>query len=224
MSERPTFKAPNDTQRLVIVGRTGTGKTYAGAWQLAMRRFDRMPWIIVDYKRDALLNDIGATEIQIGALPAKPGLYIVHPLPDDKEAMETWFWAIWGRENIGLYIDEGYMIGDSAAFRALLTQGRSKKIPMIILSQRPVYLSRFVFSEADFHQVFHLNDKDDRKTMQRYLGDAVKLDAKIEKYHSTYYNVSEDAAVILSPAPDEETMFAVFDEKLARTKERLRVL
>jgi hypothetical protein len=224
MTDAAQFVLPKDDQRLVIIGRTGTGKTYAGAWQLAMRRFDRIPWIIFDYKGDKLLNDLGATEIQVGYIPKKPGLYIVHPLPSQKEEVEQMMWKIWSNERIGLFIDEGYMIGDSEAFRALLTQGRSKKIPMIILSQRPSWLSRFVFSEANFYQVFHLNDKEDRKTMSRYLGDGVNIETRLPEYQSVYYSVDNDTVTVLAPAPDQETLFRVVDRKNALTKERLRAL
>jgi DNA helicase HerA-like ATPase len=156
------LRLPNDTQRIAIVGRTGSGKTYAAAWHLSKRNFDTMPWIIFDFKYDPLLQNLGAIELPLGTLPDKPGLYIVHPFPDDKEGIDNYLWQIWKHENIGVFIDEGYMVGDSSAFRAILTQGRSKRIPMIILSQRPVWLSRFVFSEADFFQVFQLNILNDR--------------------------------------------------------------
>ena len=216
------FQLPDNTQRLVIVGRTGTGKTQAAAWQLAMRDIGFFRWIIFDFKGDELLNDMGATEIDLGELPKKPGLYIVHPTPDETEGVEDYLWKIWASGNIGLFIDEGYMIGNSAAFRALLTQGRSKRIPMIILSQRPVWLSRFVFSEADFYQVFWLNDSEDRKAMQRFI--PFDMERRQQKFHSVYYAVSLDSIDILSPAPDKERILQQINAKTARTKERLRLL
>ena len=43
-------------------------------------------------------------------------------------------WEIWKRGGIGVYVDEGYMVGNNnPAFRAILTQGRSKEIPAIVL-------------------------------------------------------------------------------------------
>ena len=160
------IRLPDDSHRITIVGRTGSGKTVAGLWHLSKRDFLSMPWVIIDYKTDKNINSIkGAKNLSLKDTPKKPGIYIVHPLPGQDEEITEFLWKIWARENIGLYVDEGYMIGSNPAFEALLTQGRSKNIPMIVLSQRPAWISRFVFSESDFFQEFHLNDKRDRKTM-----------------------------------------------------------
>jgi len=210
----PDFVRPGDDQRLVIVGRTGSGKTQAGAWQLAMRDFHAMPWLILDYKRDALLNSIGAQELPLGKIPKKPGLYITHPLPTEGEQVEDLLWKVWQNENIGLFVDEGYMLGNSAAFRALLTQGRSKKIPMIILSQRPAWLTQFVFSEADYYQVFHLNNREDRKKLENYMGETFKLSASMQDYQSQYYIVAQDRGMILTPAPGQTRIRQTFRAKL----------
>lgn len=209
------LRLPNDTQRIAIVGRTGSGKTYAAAWHLSKRNFDTMPWIIFDFKYDPLLQNLGAIELPLGTLPDKPGLYIVHPFPDDKEGIDNYLWQIWKHENIGVFIDEGYMVGDSSAFRAILTQGRSKRIPMIILSQRPVWLSRFVFSEADFFQVFQLNILNDRKTIESFLRQDADLNVPLPDYHSYYYDVGKNDLKIMKPVPDESELLRVFNERLA---------
>jgi len=210
---------PSDSQRIAIVGRTGSGKTQSAAWHLSKRSFDTKPWIMFDYKGDELLNEIeGTQEIDLATVPKKPGLYIVHPLPDDNESVENYLWQIWANENIGLYFDEGYMIGDSPALRAILTQGRSKHLPVIILSQRPVWLSRFVFSESDFFQLFHLNDVRDRKTMRAFV--PADLDARLPQYHSYYYDVANDQITILSPVPKREEILETFSERLNVNKRK----
>lgn len=213
------YRLPNDTQRISIVGRTGSGKTQAAAWHLSKRRFDLMPWIIFDFKYDPLLEEIGAQELQLGEMPEYPGIYIVHPLPDQKEEVENYLWRIWSKENIGIYIDEAYMIGDSQAFRALLTQGRSKHLPMIILSQRPVWLSRFVFSESDFFRVFQLNYKDDRKVIESLLRQDADLNKAMPDYYSYYYDVSQNDLKIIKPVPSQDIIMQTFYERLKPLQE-----
>src|SRR5215469_12979317 len=95
-----SFRFPNNTQRLLIVGRTGSGKTQLAAWVLSFAPFDRQPYIIVDYKHDELLNGTDhIKEIALGEIPKKKGLYIVHPRPDiDDDAMNDWLFKIWERE------------------------------------------------------------------------------------------------------------------------------
>lgn len=218
------MRLPNDNQRIAILGKTGSGKTVAGLWQLSERSYDIMPWVIFDFKGDKSIAEIPYTiEIQItDPPPSEPGLYIVRPLPDDGEAVDAFLMACWRKERIGLFFDEGYMIGngkgDSRAFRALLTQGRSKNIPMIILSQRPAWLSRFAFSEADFYQIFWLNDIEDRKRVQGFLPrERADLHARLPNYHSIYYDVGKDKVDLLRPVPNSDSILATFERRLALT-------
>ena len=210
---------PGDTDRLTIVGATGSGKTVAGMYHLSRRPLDRQIWIVYDFKRDDLINEIeSAQHVALDSpLPDRPGLYIVHPRPGEEDAVDAHMFAIWERENIGVYVDEGYMIGsNSAGFRALLTQGRSKHIPMITLSQRPVYMDRFVFSESQFFQVFRLQHNDDVKSAQKFIPhDLSKL---LPRYHSYYYDAVDNRLVVLSPVPDRDAILDTFDSKLQRLR------
>lgn len=206
------FKLPTDDKRVAVIGKTGSGKTQAAVWQLSERSWHSMPWIIFDFKRDKLINQIpGVKELSLGKLPEGPGLHIVHPVPGQEEEVEKYFWQIWQHENIGLFIDEGYMIGDSEAFRALLTQGRSKSIPMIILTQRPSWLSLFVFSEADYYQVFYLNMKKDRQKVNEFV--PIDFNTRLPEYHSIWYDVNQDKILWLRPVPSDSVIIKRFQSR-----------
>lgn len=214
------LRSPDDSQRLSIMGKTGSGKTVAAAWHLSRRSFDTKPWVIFDFKGDGLIGDIedtGAKEIDLSSPPKKPGLYVVRPRPDQTEEVERFLWQVWKQEKTGLYFDEGYMIGNRCApFNAILTQGRSKEIPMITLAQRPAWLSRFVFSEADFFQIFWLNDFRDRKTVQSFI--PASLENRLADYNSLWYDVSRDQVVVLSPVPETTVILDTFHDRLAPKK------
>jgi len=214
------MRLPDDTQRLSIVGRTGSGKTVAAVWHLSHAAFDVMPWVVYDFKRDSLLSQIGeldgAEHIDTDFIPRRPGIYFVHPHPDDVELVQAQMWGIWAQENTGVYVDEGYMVcgpsNSNSAFRSLLTQGRSKRIPMIILSQRPVWLDRFVFSESDFYQLFALNHSGDRKKMMEYI--PADLSRPLPEYHSYYHDVARAETVVVKPVPIADEILKVFDRRL----------
>ena len=88
---------PSDSQRLTVIGKTGSGKTQGSAWQLAARSYTTKPWLVFDFKYDDLLNQIpGAKEYTLGdKLPKKPGLYLTHPRPGEEDKVESLLWTIW---------------------------------------------------------------------------------------------------------------------------------
>lgn len=214
MATNKVFRLPRDDQRAVIIGSTGGGKTQAGVWQLSERSIDLMPWYIIDFKRDKLINKIPFRQETTLSAPITdlPGVYIVHPLPDEDEAVENFLWNIWNHENAGIFIDEAYMLKKSAAFRALLTQGRSKNIPLITLTQRPVWVTQFVFSEANYMQIFWMQHPQDRKTVQPYL--EFNLENRLPPYHSVWYDIGADATFVLKPVPTEGQILERFRSRL----------
>lgn len=217
-----TIRLPKDSQHIIIIGRNGTGKTHAAVWHLAKSNFDVVPRVVFDFKGDELINEIDRAEhIDLSEVPRHPGIYIVHPTPFDIDEglVEGYFWKMYERESIGGYIDESYMVGNSPAFRTLLTQGRSKKIPLICLTQRPSWVTRFLFSEASYFQVFDLNDRRDKKTIESFV--PVNLDARLPEYHSYYYEVHRDKLTPLRPVPDKETILEEIETKLGKRRRML---
>jgi hypothetical protein len=209
------FRLPSNKQRIAIIGRTGSGKTIAGLWHLSNANFDVQPWVVIDYKTDEHIAGIERAQIiDTSFTPKRPGIYVIQPEPE--ESLHDFLTNILNRENIGVYVDEGYMMSEDyqteKRFKTLLTQGRSKRIPMIVLSQRPAWITRFVFSEADFYQVFHLNDIRDQKTVEAFL--PRNTYRRLPDYHSIYYDVGKNKVDYLAPVPDEETILEKIEEKL----------
>lgn len=219
------FRFPNTQQRVAVIGRTGSGKTRFGWWLLSKAAFDKQPFVIIDYKREALFASTERIrEIGIKELPKQPGLYVVRPDVGDVDGMEAWLWKVWTREHTGLYIDEGYMLPQNprGAFTALLTQGRSKHIPVYCLTQRPSWISRFVFSEADFYSIFQLNDDRDEKTVQAFIKrDRADVSQELEDYWSRWYDVAKRQAFIMRPVENEEKITAEIDKRLAPKRKEL---
>jgi hypothetical protein len=223
------FKFPTSAHRQLVVGTTGSGKTQAAVWNLAHRNLKSAPWIALNHKGDELLNSIeGAQHVDLDFIPKKPGLYVYHPVPEnDDDAVRALLWAIHRKGNIGVYVDEGYMISPrDPAQNALLTQGRSKKIPMIISTQRPVGLTRLARSESDFFQVFYLKNKDDRKVVQEFIPvdleelmvAPVNEEPKLPRYHSLWYDVHRNRLFKMQPVPSADDILDMFRPQLPQTK------
>jgi hypothetical protein len=210
------FRLPTNRQRVSIFGRTGSGKTQCGAWLLSTAPFDKQPYIMVDYKGDDLLNSIERVEeIGLNEVPKHPGLYRIQPRPEtDDEAMNAWLMKVWQREKTGLYIDEGYMLPKGGAFDAILTQGRSKNIPCICLTQRPCWISRFVFSEADYYAAFSLNHRGDRQKVREFFPADYDPEASLEEFWFTWYDVGKNNLFRMMPVPHADEIVGRIDERL----------
>ena len=218
------FRIPRDDERLTILGCTGSGKTTLAFWVLSKSPFHQKPYIMVDYKGDDLAGSIDRIK-EIGLnekIPSSPGLYIVRPLPSDIEAMEEWLWKVWHKENTGLFIDEAYLLPNKNALKNLLAQGRSKRIPVIAASQRPVDVPRSIFSEASHIALFRLNDRRDKKIVAEFTPEGM-TEKRLPDYHSFWYNVADhkiDDPVpyfTLQPVPNADEIADVINDRLKPT-------
>lgn len=213
------FEFPSPSQHTTIIGRTGSGKTQCGAWLLSHAPFHEMPYVIVDYKGDELLNSIDATEQSIYADPPdKPGLYIIHPMPHEDEVINSFLWKVHARGNTGLYFDEGFMVAKCKSLEAILMQGRSKKIPCFVLSQRPAWMNRYAFSEASHFAVFHLNDHRDQMKVKEFFRNY--QEDRYPEFHAQWYDVKHNRNFILPPVPSSAKILERFDERLTEMRER----
>jgi hypothetical protein len=210
VSETVPFDLPGPSDRTVILGQTGSGKTWFGVWLLSHQDIGRRPWIVFDYKREGLFQRLGrhAWRSQLtpsSAAPSKPGLHLMQPLESDDEAIDAFLWRVWQRGETGLYIDEAMMMpaGKGSGMRAILTQGRSLRIPVIALSQRPVEIDRYFFSESQFFAEFFLMDRDDRATLKRYT--PFQPDDVPAPFHCFYYDAKRRQTSYLAPVPPSET-------------------
>lgn len=217
------FTLPGIEDRTLVVGRTGSGKTFAGLWLLSEMPVDEMPWVIIDYKRESKIAAIPHAQfIDFNTIPQAPGVYIIQPLQNQHDEVTAYLEEIWRRENIGVFIDEGVMLARNDALDTILIQGRSKHIPVIMLSQRPVGISRFAFSESQYFMIFPNHDKRERKTVSEFttlFQEPELMEHTLPRYHSWWFDVSEQQKIPLKPVPSLDKIYATFERKLKPVEE-----
>lgn len=211
-----SFRLPSARDRITVLGPTGSGKTIAGLWHLSHASFDVRPFIIIDHKGDENLQQIDCPQVELGEIPKHPGLYYCNPLATQLEEVDNYLLDVWAQENIGLYLDEGYMFDrDGQGLIACYTQGRSKKIPMITLTQRPTGISRFAFSEAQFFQVFPFIDKRETAIARNFAPVPEYYKGEpLPEHWSWYYDVKKRASVPLRPVPKPGEILARIEARL----------
>jgi len=126
-------------------------------------------------------------------------LYLVSPAPNQDEALEAFLWKVFERGNLGLYIDEAALMPSGGAFQAILQQGRSKRIPVISCTQRPVSVARPVFSEASFYCVYRMSDKRDWRTIEGFV--PADLAVPLKPFHWRWYDVAANRLLTMAPVP-----------------------
>lgn len=215
---------PDDTQRLTIIGRTGSGKTQVGLWHLSQRSITSKPWIIVDFKRDRKIAEIPyLKEVDFrNPPPREPGLYVIRPVPEnDEEDVDKFLYYIWQYGNTGLFVDEGTMIGKLRSFRAILTQGREKEIPLITLSQRPFDLTTYIWSESEFFQILALQFRRDFQRIAEFSSVTEEQVRQLKPYWSLWYEVGTDQTRLFRPVPDRAKILETFRVRLAPKDETI---
>lgn len=222
------FEFPGNDDRVAIVGATGSGKSTAGLWLFSeSASFNKQPWIIVDYKGEKIVaqmlkrgdaNLIDMTK----AIPKRPGIYVVKPHPQRPEEIIDFLWKVYDRNKIGVFIDELMSVPKqfdlhNNPLQALLTQGRSKEIPMYLLTQRPARVSISTFSDATFIWEFELNRADDRKTVREYIPDNNTLFATeggLPRYWSRWWDSKRRLAFKLKPVPNASVILDTVSHRI----------
>lgn len=188
-------------------------------WNLSRRDYTERPWIIYNFKGEEDIDNIPyAHPTSVNSIPKVPGIFVVKPLPHETEEVEAQMWEIWKRGDMGVYVDEGYMIGsNNRAYRALLTQGRSKRIPMMNLSQRPVFMDKFVFTESEFWNIFELGSDQDEKKIKEYIRQDINTET-LPEFHSYYYDKKLKRLTIMEPVPDLPEIYDTFEKRLEKLR------
>ncbi len=192
-------------ERVIIAGRTGSGKTVGSLWLLS-----RSPglWIILDRKYDNTFDGVGPVvglDTNYEKLWEENRVLVVRPETSDPAELDKWIGVISERyQHIGLLVDELYYVhsngraGDGLV--GWLTRGRSRGQSFIGCTQRPAWISRFCFSESDYIVSYTLNLSDDRKRMYEFTGRKDMLQ-KTKRHKWSWYDVSEDRLTRFGKVP-----------------------
>lgn len=179
-----------------------------GAYLLSKQRLDKRPWIVIDFKDEELWDRVKRPAIQdlkLGTMPGKRGLYRVRIDPWQSEDLEEYLKDIWSHGNIGLFVDEVSLIPQRDAFKAILRQGRSRLIPVIACTQRPVDCDREVFTESNYMACFRLKDIRDYKIVQGMTG-TQGAERHLPPHWCWWYDAKENATFPLRPCPPPDSI------------------
>ena len=199
-------------KRAILAGRTGSGKSTLACWMLEnspghwfilnpkhTRAYDKLPDSVVvksayDFKRLE-------REIQ------RHRFVVVNPKQSEATPDGMDYFAQWVHDEfreIGLCCDELYtMHRQGVAGEGLLsylTRGRELGQSFFGQTQRPAWISQFLFSESDYIGEMSLNLVKDRKRMVEFIGHAAALE-KLPPHWWLWYDVTADSLRKFKPVP-----------------------
>jgi ATPase subunit of ABC transporter with duplicated ATPase domains len=200
-------------QRAIVSGRTGSGKSTLARWLL--NRSDQH-WVVFNPKHTAAYRKLDDAII-FKKFDAKAILsaikrykFVVLNFSGDEASADVMdavlLWLHENLRNVGVCCDELYTMHSSAGragdgLIGWLTRGRELKQSFLGLTQRPAWISRFLFSEADFIASMDLVLADDRKRLVSETGNE-NFNRRLHGHRWLWYTVSQDQIMLLGPVPE----------------------
>lgn len=190
-------------KRIAIAGSTGSGKSTLARRYLAQSRYH---WLIFNPKASRVFDPLRPVKLN----RIREGEVFRHLERDAFTSLQ--FPPRWGPdaqdelllraqerfENFGVLIDELYHIHKNgvagAGLTGLLTRGRELKQSFVGLTQRPMFVAKFVFSEADAIIEFSLRYEDDRKRMREYTGSDHALQ-RMREHDFLFFSLDTERAI-----------------------------
>lgn len=176
----------NTSQRTVLAGKTGSGKTTLA--HAFLKNIDRL--IVVDTKYT--LKGVDWSADVIYQMPERLGhefrlIVRTDDLPSLGESLIR-------LRDVYVYIDELYGVFSNAnkidpAWRALWTRGREFEIGVWGGVQRPANIPLVILTESDHFFIFRLTLKEDRERLAEIVGVKVPL---LPRYAFYYANPADE--------------------------------
>ena len=205
-------------QHVAITGQTGSGKTTALRSLIEHRPTTGL--IVFDTKMDPAFSDAGTVidhpeferEWSNDRVDEHPVLVFRSARYLEPDALDDILMRCHETlRNVTLLLDEGYMFHDRGqagpGLMALLTRGRSRGQTVMIGSQRPVWVSRFCFTEATHILFMRLRHPDDRKTVALSAGFPELSETVFPKFQGVWIH------------PDGKSSFTVVKEDSVQSPE-----
>lgn len=217
------FILPASSEHTAVFGRNGSGKTVFLTWLLSHASITERPWIIIDHKQDQYLSSIPRiNKIKFGELPKHAGLYLMRAGANDDDRLDQYLYSVLARGETGIFTDEGYSMPQREpryrGFKTVLSQGRSKHVPVLFATQRPSWINKSILSESNYFAAFHLHLVSDKKRALEFM--PARSVERLDDYHAHWYDVRRDAYMQIAPVDNDES-FSRIDQRL---RPRVRML
>jgi hypothetical protein len=191
-------------ERVAIIGATGSGKTV-----LAKRLLkDQNRIIFIDPKHT--LNIPGVNLSKSWRLPVFSDNFkmIVRPRRGDDERLADFFFKLFKKGRVTIYIDELSTLVDffpmaTQQLEDIVRTGREKRVAVWAAMQRPRHVPLLFLSESEVFFIFRIRSEDDRKHIEGFAG-TKQVNEKLPMLNFWFIRADEDHPVLYSYDPENE--------------------
>lgn len=188
---------PND--RSVFIGKTGSGKTYAG--KMYARGFQNV--MVLDTKGTFTWDKVPVVRTFDKLQKLGAGKFIYRPIDSEmnEDYYDAFFEFCYKRGETVVFVDELAQVMDSASdilpnWKNIMQRGRELNVGIMNCTQRPRGVPKMALSESEHTFCFRLKLEDDRKHVAEFMGREI-IDVQLKKHGFFYMHESMDKAVLV---------------------------
>lgn len=209
-------------QRLLYIGKTGSGKSFLARYNLKIARKKGWRVVIIDPKKDWMgrgskrrpfaKKPPGTVDNPVLVREFHPELavQIIQPAVWSDE-VGKFLMAIMAVGNTIIYFDEGTQLVSAnfvpIEFAIPLTQGRAINVAVWYGTQRPVGIPRIVKDQASAILMFRITSREDRETLAPYMSveDAPEvIEETLPERYFWYYEETMPRPILVKPLKIKE--------------------
>jgi hypothetical protein len=186
-------------ERIVVIGKTGTGKTHISkAYCNAFKNV-----LVLDTKGTFTWNKAPVIRTLDKLMKVGSGKFIYRPIDAEmhEDYYDAFFEFCYKRRHTVAFVDELAQVMENASdilpnWKNIMQRGRELNVGIFNCTQRPRGIPKMALSESEHTFCFRLKLEDDRKHVAEFMGREV-VDVRLKKHGFIYMHESADKAIVM---------------------------